>query len=113
VAAFIAKDIEKQIMLAGFQISHGVGLKGSSHNHHIFYVHLYWVHDVKFVNLYAPSFTTYRDTGAVSKKEHYLSECSGAIFEVPKCSKVQIFRGAAPNPTGRAYLGAYIAPQTS
>jgi len=29
VAALSAKDIEKQIMLTGFQISHGVGLKGS------------------------------------------------------------------------------------
>jgi len=39
MAALIAKDTEKQIMLPGFQTSHGVGLKGSSHNHHIFYVH--------------------------------------------------------------------------
>ena len=32
VDAFIAKDIEKQIMFAGFQINHGLGLKGSLHN---------------------------------------------------------------------------------
>ena len=32
MAALIAKDIEKQIMSAGFQISHGLRLKGSLHN---------------------------------------------------------------------------------
>ena len=32
MAALIAKDIEKQIMFAGFQISHGLRLKGSLHN---------------------------------------------------------------------------------
>jgi len=64
---------------------------------------------VKFLNLCAPSFTTYRDTGAISRKEHYLSDRSYVIFEVQKCSKIHIFRGFDPNPNG----GAYIAPQTS
>jgi len=39
MAAFVAQGIEKRIMLFGFQISHSNGLNGSSHKHHIFYVH--------------------------------------------------------------------------
>jgi len=60
-------------MLAGFQISHSDGLKGPSHNHHIFYVHLYWVHAVKLFNLHAcvliydKSWQTY---GRCIEKEH-------------------------------------------
>jgi len=64
------RNTVKRIMLAGFQISHSDGLKGPSHNHHIFYVYLYWLHAVKFFLTYihAPSFTTYRDMGDVSIK---------------------------------------------
>jgi len=38
-----------------------------------------------------------------------LADHSDVISEVPKCSKIQIFRGSAPDPTGEAYS----APQTS
>ena len=32
-----------------------------------------------------------------------LADRSDVIFEVPKCSKMQIFRGSAPDPAGEAY----------
>ena len=32
-----------------------------------------------------------------------LSDCSDVIFEVPKCSKMQIFWGSAPDPAEGAY----------
>jgi len=44
--------------------------------------------------MHAPSFTTYRDTGAVSKRT-YLTNRPDVIFEVPKCTKIQI-SGAPP-----------------
>jgi len=37
-----------------------------------------------------------------------LTDRSDVILEVPKCSKMQIFRGSAPDPDG----GAYSASQT-
>ena len=37
-----------------------------------------------------------------------LADNSDVISEVPKCSKIQIFRGSAPDPAE----GAYSAPQT-
>ena len=43
-------------------------------------------------------------TGA-SKKKHYLRDCSGVIFDVQKCSKILIFRGSVPDPTGGSLLG--------
>jgi len=30
-----------------------------------------------------------------------LANCSDVISEVPKCSKIQIFRGSAPDPDGK------------
>ena len=50
--------------------------------------------------------------GHCAKKEHYLTDRFDVIFEVPKCSKIVIFRGIAPDPTGGAYcetVRAYIA----
>jgi len=38
-----------------------------------------------------------------------LADRSDVISEVPKCSRIQIFRGSAPDTAG----GAYSAPQTS
>ena len=52
--------------------------------------------------------TKYRDMDTVSKKK-YLTDHSDVIFEVPKCSKIQIFRGSAPDPTDGAY-SAYCSP---
>ena len=48
--------------------------------------------------------------GAVSKKNiiwpTVLTQ-SDVIFEVPKCSKILIFRGSAPNPTRGAYWESF------
>jgi len=44
----------------------------------------------------------------VSKK-NILTDHSDVIFEVPKCSKIQIFRGSAPDPTGEAYSAFMVA----
>jgi len=38
-------------------------------------------------------------TQALHQKKRYLTDCSDEIFYVPKCSKIQIFRGFAPDPT--------------
>ena len=35
----------------------------------------------------------------------YLTNCSGVIFDVQKCSKIQIFRGSATDPTRGSLLG--------
>jgi len=43
-------------------------------------------------------------------KEHYLTDCSDVIFDVQKCSKIQIFRNSAPDPTGELTGRAYIVP---
>jgi len=37
-----------------------------------------------------------------------LADRFDVIIEVPKCSKIQIFRSSAPDPAG----GAYSAPRT-
>jgi len=58
-----------------------------------------------------PSYTTYRDMGAVSKKNIIwptILTQSDVIFEVPKCSKILIFRGFAPNPSRGAYWESFI-----
>ena len=60
---------------------------------------------VKFV-ICALIYDMCRDTGAVSDR-------SDVIFEVPKCSKILIFRGSAPDPLGELTGRAYVAPQTS
>jgi len=68
---------------------------------------------MQFSLLSLPSFTPYCDR-ALYQTEHYLTYRSGVIFEVPKCLKMQIFRGSVPDRTplrelaGRA--SAYIAP---
>ena len=79
-------------MLAGFQISHSDGLKGSSHNHHIFYVHQYWV------------------PVHVVKKEHYLTNRSDVILRSQNAQNSK-FSGALPRtPLGELTVIAYIAP---
>jgi len=45
--------------------------------------------------------------GAGAPQIQKLADRSDVISEVPKCSKMQIFRGSAPDPAG----GAYSAPQ--
>jgi len=71
------------------------------------------MHAVKvkfFFKLHAPSFTTYRDMGAVSKKNIIwptILTQSDVIFEVPKCPKILSFRGSAPNPTRGAYWESF------
>jgi len=52
---------------------------------------------------HAPSFTTYRETGTVSKNV-IVTDNADVTFEVTKLSEIQIFRGKAPDPTG---VGAY------
>jgi len=66
---------------------------------------------LSLLGLPAPSFTTYRETGAVSKNVT-VTDRADMIFEVTKFSKIQFFRGSAPDPTGGAYwdsFWAYIA----
>ena len=54
--------------------------------------------------LSVPSFTTYCDTsvGRCTKKEPNLTDRSDVIFEVPKCSKILISPGSAPDPSDGA-----------
>ena len=41
-----------------------------------------------------------------------LADCSDVISEVPKCSKIQIFRGSAPDPAGAESLQRSPEPLT-
>jgi len=42
-------------------------------------------------------------TRALYQKEHYLTDRSDVIFDVQKCSKIQIFQGCALDTTVEAY----------
>ena len=46
-------------------------------------------------------------TWELYQKEHYLTYRSDVIFEVPKCPKIKIFRGCAPDSTKGAYCESF------
>ena len=104
----------ERIMLAGFQMSHSDGLRGSSYNHHMFTCTVYKCFNLHaYALIYNKSWHT--GIGAVSKKleiEHIWPTVL-TWFLSQKCSKIQIFRGSAPDPTGGAHSASFIAPQTS
>ena len=45
----------------------------------------------------------YFGAGWSSPQIQKLADRSDVISKVPKCSKIQIFRGSIPDPTGKAY----------
>jgi len=101
VAALVAKNIEKQIMLAGFQISHSDGLKASSHNHHIFYVQLSTSTESMLLSLLsAPAFTAYCD-GALYQK-CYLTDRSDVILRSQNVEKSRFSGASLRTPPGEA-----------
>jgi len=70
-------------MLAGFQISHSDELKGSSHNHRIFYVQSTNAESMLLsLLIYMRPHLPYMVTRALYQKEHCLTYRSDVIFEV-------------------------------
>ena len=62
------------------------------------------VHAVKFVNLYAPSFTTYRDTGALYQKKNIICPTVLALFLKSQNAQKSKFSGTSPRtPLGVVY----------
>jgi len=87
-------------MLAGFQIIHSDGLKGSSHSLIITTFSMSTSTESMLLSLLsAPSFMTCCD-GRCIKKEHSMTDRSDVIFEVPKCSKIRISGDLPRTPLG-------------